>query len=268
MLDNRVKLYPAGRARTSWLEQEWMEEVMKIKQQTTRVFDNANLPLEDALLSETHFVLKPGLKMVRFRFVTERWSLGSWLIRWFTWSRYSHVDVLVPPDDPNATNVIGNRWSAVGARMSGGVLCRELEYARFSRVLVMGVVVTEAEEKMLYRWLMEQVGKRYDILAILNFGLHRRLPSWDRNRWFCSEMAAAGMKVIRHPLLNWWVKVFRTTPEDLLKTPYGVDVTEDYWKRIVPENRKKMQDRYGFSFQRRRLERAIDRANGRVGVGA
>ena len=122
--------------------------------------------------------------MVVFQFSTER-SLFSALIRWFTQSQYSHVDVLMPDG------------RLLGARLKGGVQIRSPNYAKFSQRAFVSINVGSAAEARFYEFLHVQVGKRYDWFAIVAFiiPILAHLRSWQRaNWWFCSELGAAALE--------------------------------------------------------------------------
>jgi uncharacterized protein YycO len=138
--------------------------------------------------------------LITLQFVTESgWQ--SALIRWFTWSDYSHVDFLLADG------------SLLGARLDGGVKIRPSNYANFK---AKGIYQIEAPGTVL-DYAKKQLGKPYDARGILNFGLHRR--NWrDESAWFCSELVAAAFEQGGLPIVNT-PDAGRVTPRDLTLSP-------------------------------------------------
>lgn len=124
---------------------------------------------------------------------------GSWAIRKFTWSPYSHVDGILPD----------GRW--LGARFDGGVQARK-PYP-VSRSVRFAVAAPDA----VLDAAMSQIGKPYDWRVFLSFALHR---DWqDPGAWFCSELWAWAFQECGRPLLRA-DHLDRITPRDLLLSPY------------------------------------------------
>lgn len=112
--------------------------------------------------------------MVKLLFSTES-GLVSAGIRAFTWSPWSHVDI-----------VFGD-WM-IGAYPGAGVqhipLAERIAQARdFALFDVPGLDDAKAEDCAL-----AEVGKAYDWSGVVGIGLHRDWQSPDK--WFCSELAA------------------------------------------------------------------------------
>jgi len=95
------------------------------------------------------------------------------VIRWWTKSRYSHVEI-----------VVGGIACAADA-WSGKV--RTAPVTTFNRD---NWDVVEVELQKDAPWLLNQVGKGYDWLGILGL---ITLGFDDPSRWYCSELAAAAM---------------------------------------------------------------------------
>jgi hypothetical protein len=124
---------------------------------------------------------------------------ASWLIRWFTWSPFSHVDLVLPDG------------RLLGARGSGGVAIRDPEpFYKVARFQV------DAPDRVL-DLAAEQIGKPYDWAAIL--GIAARGDWQDQGRWFCSELVAWAFQQAGRPLLRA-NHFHRITPRDLLLSPY------------------------------------------------
>lgn len=154
-------------------------------------------------------------RAVELQFSTER-GLSSAAIRWFTHSRWSHVDFILPDG------------RLLGARYKGGVAIRTPGYAPFTATRRISVPTDKAP--MIYRAALSQRGKPYDSWAIAAFALPilRSGRRWrDPRAWECSELAAwcferggffAGHKIALPP--------DRVTPGDLLLllSPFATDV--------------------------------------------
>lgn len=106
------------------------------------------------------------------QFSTEA-GISSWLLRWFTHSHFSHVDIQL------------SDGSLIGARLSGGVRLRPSNYAKFTRIERIAIDVSETEYAAAIDWLYSKIGTKYDIKAIFAFMFNR---NWrDMKRLFCSE---------------------------------------------------------------------------------
>lgn len=107
-------------------------------------------------------------------------SLVSWLIRIFTWSRFSH------------TAIVEDDVYIIDSTMThGGVQRRRLaEIIEEYPTLVIVDVAVEDETKAL-EFARSQLGKPYDWTAIVGFIMRR---DWaDESDWFCSELAEASI---------------------------------------------------------------------------
>jgi hypothetical protein len=82
----------------------------------------------------------------------------------------------------------------VGANLNGGVAVRAVGYdtGGFTKERYVNIEATEGQTAAFNDFTMEQVGKGYDLEAILELLLDR---NWrDPNKWFCSELVAAAME--------------------------------------------------------------------------
>lgn len=120
----------------------------------------------------------------------------------------SHVDALL--DDGT---LLGARSDSVGGK-SPGVQIRPSWYAAFSHVEVVMLGATILQREAWLNFLLAQVGKPYDILAIVAFTMGR---DWRQpDSWFCSELQAAALEScgwFPRPLANAANEI---TPRDLL----------------------------------------------------
>ena len=136
--------------------------------------------------------------MITVQFSRKRDPFSA-LIRWFTWSEFSHVDIVLPDG------------RLLGATALGGVQIRTPE--KFEAVEQFTV---EAPDDVVKIASLE-VGKPYDWTGI--FGIVGRRNWQDPDRWFCSELVAwafqkAGCPLLRSP------RSHRITPRDLLLSPH------------------------------------------------
>lgn len=130
---------------------------------------------------------------------TRQHSIGSLLIRFFTWSRWSHVAIL--EDD---SMVIDSTF------LHGGVRRRPLAelLAQASRHQMLDLNVPN--EAAALDFARAQIGRPYDWTAVL--GILFRAPGWALpDRWFCSELAEA--VVLAGGLKRFREDAARITPE-------------------------------------------------------
>ena len=114
-------------------------------------------------------------------------TVASHAVRLITWSDWSHVGVC-----PGEGTVIEARWPKV----------REIstEAFRLDNDIVEAVEFPCADRAKSISWLRAQIGKPYDLLALLGIVLHR---DWHKaGRWFCSELAAAALEQGGSPLFR------------------------------------------------------------------
>jgi hypothetical protein len=98
--------------------------------------------------------------VITLQFVTSD-ALLSQAIRLFQRSWMSHVDSMMADG------------RLLGAQNVGGVQTRPPNYGKLSRAERVNIMVTDAQEKVYWDFLREQVGKPYDTLAIVAFALDR-----------------------------------------------------------------------------------------------
>lgn len=140
--------------------------------------------------------------MIVLQLVTTN-DISSRLIRYGTWSDYSHVDFVLP------------NGQLLGAHLNGGVQAREPNYETFTKKLR---AVVDAPDHVLVA-AMSQIGKKYDWTAITDF-VTRKKRNWrEDDSWFCSELVAWAFEIARFPILNTAVDMWRITPRDILLSP-------------------------------------------------
>ncbi len=105
---------------------------------------------------------------------------GSCLVRWQTRSKYGHVAVKAP--DGAVYEALANR----------GIVC--WPHGRPDECLADAFEITVLADtaEQIEDWLKDQVGKRYDWLALLRFISRRRW--YNNDKWFCSELAFAAFE--------------------------------------------------------------------------
>lgn len=102
-------------------------------------------------------------------------AIGSRVIRYFTNSDYSHVDLVMP------------NGNLLGAHLHGGVKERPPDYENFKRTLRLGCMVPDIDAA--YAYARAQVGKPYNWKAIIDMFLHRhRKFTADQKSFFCDEL--------------------------------------------------------------------------------
>lgn len=140
--------------------------------------------------------------MITIQFSTTRGLLSRY-IRWFTWSDFSHVDVVLEDG-----SLLGAQWD--------GIKVRPANYQKFSKIARFKASqwMKPEQELLFWQFLKEQLGKRYDKKSIIGF-LFRR--DWRQEEsWFCSELVAAGFEYAGFPLINR--NVNRVTPGMLISS--------------------------------------------------
>lgn len=138
-----------------------------------------------------------------------RFSRGAGLpgaiVRMATWSWCSHVGFKL--DDGRVLD----------ATPEAGVSIRNAKDDASTRYFhIDSTWLGQIERERLLAFAMAQIGKPYDWLAIVGFGLRR---DWhDDDAWFCSELVAGAFAYAGRPLLQA-DHLDRITPRDLLMSP-------------------------------------------------
>jgi len=103
---------------------------------------------------------------------------GSYLIRLFTWSRWSHVGVI------DGETVIDTTFKT-------GVAVTPLAQFLAEHSVTEQFDVAVPDEVAANVWLQMQIGKGYDWTAVIGFVFRR--PWGKSNRWFCSELVESAL---------------------------------------------------------------------------
>ena len=125
-----------------------------------------------------------------FRLITEP-KIGSAFIRYFSWSPYSHIDLVLPPDAPLPPPKAG---TFLGARLKGGVAIRPTHYTKPTKELYVQFMFSKEDAMKGYHFAYDQLGKPYDFRAILAFPFHFLAKPTDGTKWFCDELSTSIMK--------------------------------------------------------------------------
>ena len=133
-------------------------------------------------------------------------QLGSYFIRWITWSDWSHVEFVT--DD----------GFVIGAVYPGGVMKYPLATRLAESSAYEYCTVVKGDYQKALDFLTKQIGKPYDVTAIFGILTHR---DWEEDdRWFCSEMQTAAIKESNDGVCSPVRKVsWRVTPQDLYQSP-------------------------------------------------
>ena len=133
-------------------------------------------------------------------------SIGSRLIRWFTRSEYSHVE---------AEHWLGYRIGATPFGVTKSYHNPVSQLEGDGAYLYKYVTLSHEQSLRFWTFLGQQVGKPYDWSGLFGFVSNR---DWeDPDKWFCSELVAAGLVQVGVSLLS--EKPARVTPRDLLVSP-------------------------------------------------
>lgn len=132
----------------------------------------------------------------------------STLIRFRTWSKYSHVAVM------NEHGEIIEAWQR------GGVCYRANHHQGHrpgTQIDCYSYPLPHFREELLWRFMCGQVGRGYDYFGVLGF-LTRRDKAHNPERWFCSELVMAASIACGDPLLRG-IAPHRVSPGDVVTSP-------------------------------------------------
>lgn len=136
---------------------------------------------------------------------------GAVLIRGVTWSKWSHVALVL--DDGTA---IEATWPKVRRVALSEILAKHSKYVIVDIPVDYNKVVDAA---------MSQIGKPYDITSLFGILVHR---SWsDTDSWFCSELVAWSFAQSGNSLFRE-EDVHRITPQNLWMLNYPI-VEKEGW---------------------------------------
>jgi uncharacterized protein YycO len=137
-------------------------------------------------------------------------SLGSKAIEWFSHSKWSHVDTVMP-----GGSLLGARSDVIQG-IPAGVQIRPANYVHkeHDRLKRVHIPCADAVAKAYYDFVLAQVGKPYDKTAIFAFIVDRNWEAPDS--WFCSELCSAAAVHAKLFTYKLAVKHNKIDPGDLL----------------------------------------------------
>lgn len=122
-------------------------------------------------------------------------GFGAWFLRTVMWSKYSHAAIL---DGCVVTDT--TFWQ-------GGVKQTDAD-TFFDKYRIYETRDIYVDEPAAREWLLAQVGKKYDVTALLSWIVRR---DWQEDdAWFCSELAEAVITKFGTPRFR--ESVSRVTP--------------------------------------------------------
>lgn len=129
---------------------------------------------------------------MRLVFSTKNWNPFSWVIKIFTWSKWSHVGLVDGDYVIEATALNGVRRVPLEVALEG---VSKYEF----------VTLPSKNPSAIIEAAKTQIGKKYDFLAIIGIGLKRDWQETDK--WVCSELIAWAAKeaednLFRHDRIN------------------------------------------------------------------
>jgi hypothetical protein len=131
------------------------------------------------MIETGQWTFKEGVISLQF---SSRYDFASAAISMFERGEYSHVDTIVLDQNGNE--------HLLGARLDTGVAVVP-KSGRFKNILRVDIPVSEKQSYVYHSFVIDQLGKPYDQTAIFAFIINR---DWrDPNKWFCSELVAAGL---------------------------------------------------------------------------
>jgi len=134
-------------------------------------------------------------------------SLLSIFIKFFTWSKYSHVSVLFEN---------GNEYEAW---QKGGVQIVPIFGMNHKKGTVIDLYklkTTDEEEQKAELFALSQLGKKYDYWAILGFMIRKNIH--EKKALVCSEYVFSICLSIGKVLLNN-LKAYQVSPRDITTSP-------------------------------------------------
>lgn len=107
------------------------------------------------------------------------------VVRWWTRSPYSHVELIFYDGGPNAIS-----QAASSSRVDGGV---RFSWFTFDPALWDFVDLPDALALPALEWFREHEFEKYDLLGNIHFVLSPVRD--DKRKWFCSEAVAAALGI-------------------------------------------------------------------------
>lgn len=129
-------------------------------------------------------------------------GLISAIVRWYTKSEYSHVEM-----------IIGDKWIASGNPAGTGVSIKELRPLDDDNWDYYNIEVDGRKTKKVMKFLESQVGTSYDWAGII-FGATLDYNIDDKSKWYCSELVAEVLKMYGVNEFQY-LETARVTPDNI-----------------------------------------------------
>jgi hypothetical protein len=139
---------------------------------------------------------------VKLAFYKDKGNLIDSIIRWFTKSKYSHVEMIVK-----------DMWISSSAAY-GGVHIKELKELSDSYDYV-EIEVDGRKLKKVLNFIEENKSSKYDYLGVL-FGNVFNDKTEDKSKYFCSEMMVIILKIFEFDKVSKLIPS-KTNPGELYK---------------------------------------------------
>jgi uncharacterized protein YycO len=142
---------------------------------------------------------------VYYRLIRDKGIISSF-IAWWTWGIWSHCEFITDK-------------GYLGSRLSGGVAVRPFNYCTPVYEEIRCIEMPNNNADNLWKFLNAQLGKPYDVWAIIGLGIRNNFSSNGKS-WFCSELVIAGFQAANINILNI-EQDYRVTPRDVGLSPIG-----------------------------------------------
>jgi hypothetical protein len=129
-------------------------------------------------------------------------NIGAFIIRFFTWSRYSHVGLIVRVPMPNNDSRIffieaDDKKGVVLVRLSSKMVHYKGDATLFK--LKRLLPTAQNDEQSIYKYSLGQLGKDYDMPAIKGIsekilGVLNKVNPQDDGSFICSELVARALQ--------------------------------------------------------------------------
>lgn len=146
-------------------------------------------------------------------FFTTSSSLISNVIRFRTWGKFSHVQIVTKQIDDNLEVITAD---AEGVMLRNA---REEEWENFA--ILTCPEMLSVERQNVLKFCFSQIGKEYDFVGLSSFLLYKQNQNYSK--WFCSELAYVAYKQAGIRLQRRLKQDF-VSPRDLYLSPLLKDV--------------------------------------------
>lgn len=137
-------------------------------------------------------------------------NIGSWMIRKFTQSDWSHCGLLTEEGE------------VLEATADHGVVATPYEKFKEKHNLIISITIETEHAAKIYELFKSQLGKRYDYTAIFSIVIGRDWQEMDA--WFCSEIVAFVFYMVKFLIGEEYRKLRRITPQQIFKVLKAVGV--------------------------------------------